>query len=39
MWIVGVPLPFALGVLTGISVFVPYIGPGHRLHARPVCWR
>lgn len=27
LWIVGVPLPFALGVLTGISVFVPYIGP------------
>ena len=21
------PLPFALGVLTGLSVFVPYIGP------------
>jgi predicted PurR-regulated permease PerM len=27
LWIVGVPQPFALGVLTGISVFVPYIGP------------
>ncbi|HTT98400.1 MAG TPA: AI-2E family transporter [Rhizomicrobium sp.] len=27
MWLVGVPLPFALGVLTGLSVFVPYIGP------------
>ncbi len=27
LWIVGVPLPFALGVLTGVSVFVPYIGP------------
>lgn len=27
LWLVGVPLPFALGVLTGISVFVPYIGP------------
>ncbi len=26
MWLVGVPLPFALGVLTGVSVFVPYIG-------------
>ncbi len=27
LWIVGVPLPFALAVLTGVSVFVPYIGP------------
>jgi predicted PurR-regulated permease PerM len=27
LWIVGVPQPFALGVLTGVSVFVPYIGP------------
>jgi predicted PurR-regulated permease PerM len=27
LWIVGVPLSFALGVLTGISVLVPYIGP------------
>jgi len=27
LWLVGVPLPFALGVLTGLSVFVPYIGP------------
>ncbi|HWA90405.1 MAG TPA: AI-2E family transporter [Rhizomicrobium sp.] len=27
LWLVGVPLPFALGVLTGVSVFVPYIGP------------
>jgi predicted PurR-regulated permease PerM len=27
LWIVGVPLPFALGVLTGVAVFVPYIGP------------
>jgi predicted PurR-regulated permease PerM len=27
LWVVGVPLPFALGVLTGVSVFVPYIGP------------
>lgn len=27
LWIVGVPLPFALGILTGVSVFVPYIGP------------
>ncbi|HVZ91283.1 MAG TPA: AI-2E family transporter [Rhizomicrobium sp.] len=27
LWIVGVPLWFALGVLTGVSVAVPYIGP------------
>jgi predicted PurR-regulated permease PerM len=27
LWIVGVPLSFALAVLTGVSVFVPYIGP------------
>lgn len=27
LWIVGVPLSFALGVLTGVSVLVPYIGP------------
>ena len=27
LWFVGVPLPFALGVLSGLSVFVPYIGP------------
>ena len=27
LWVVGVPLPFALGVLVGVSVFVPYIGP------------
>jgi predicted PurR-regulated permease PerM len=27
LWAVGVPLPFALGLLTGVSVFVPYIGP------------
>jgi predicted PurR-regulated permease PerM len=27
LWLVGVPLPFALGILTGVSVFVPYIGP------------
>lgn len=27
LWIVGVPLPLALGVLTGVSVFVPYLGP------------
>ncbi|MEY4878773.1 MAG: hypothetical protein RJB62_241 [Pseudomonadota bacterium] len=27
LWLVGVPLSFALGVLSGLSVFVPYIGP------------
>ncbi|HWA02388.1 MAG TPA: AI-2E family transporter [Rhizomicrobium sp.] len=27
LWIVGVPLSFALAVLTGVSVFVPYVGP------------
>ena len=27
LWLVGVPLAFALGVLSGLSVFVPYIGP------------
>jgi predicted PurR-regulated permease PerM len=27
LWIVGVPQAFALGVLSGLSVFVPYIGP------------
>jgi predicted PurR-regulated permease PerM len=27
LWTVGVPLSFALGVLSGMSVFVPYIGP------------
>jgi predicted PurR-regulated permease PerM len=27
LWAVGVPLPFALAVLLGVSVFVPYIGP------------
>ena len=27
LWLVGVPLSFALGVLTGVSIFVPYIGP------------
>jgi predicted PurR-regulated permease PerM len=27
LWAVGVPLPFALAVLVGASVFVPYIGP------------
>jgi predicted PurR-regulated permease PerM len=27
LWLVGVPLAMALGVLSGLSVFVPYIGP------------
>ena len=27
MSIIGVPLPFALAVLSGVAVFVPYIGP------------
>jgi predicted PurR-regulated permease PerM len=27
MWLIGVPLPFALAVLSGVAVFVPYIGP------------
>jgi len=27
LWMVGTPLSFALGVLSGLSVFVPYIGP------------
>jgi predicted PurR-regulated permease PerM len=27
LWLVGVPFSFALGVLSGLSVFVPYIGP------------
>jgi predicted PurR-regulated permease PerM len=27
LWIVGMPFPLALAFLTGISVFVPYIGP------------
>jgi len=27
MWLVGVPLPFALAVMSGVAVFVPYIGP------------
>ncbi len=27
MWAIGVPLPFALAVLSGTAVFVPYIGP------------
>lgn len=27
MWAIGVPLPFALAVMSGAAVFVPYIGP------------
>jgi predicted PurR-regulated permease PerM len=27
MWLIGVPLPIALAVLSGVAVFVPYIGP------------
>jgi len=27
LWAVGVPFAFPLGVLSGLSVFVPYIGP------------
>lgn len=27
MALIGVPLPFALAVLSGVAVFVPYIGP------------
>jgi len=27
LWFVGVPLAFPLGVLSGLSVFVPYLGP------------
>jgi len=27
LWLVGTPFPFPLGVLSGVSVFVPYIGP------------
>jgi predicted PurR-regulated permease PerM len=27
MWLIGVPLPFALAVMSGVAVFVPYIGP------------
>ena len=27
LWLVGVPFSLVLGVLSGISVFVPYIGP------------
>ena len=27
MWLIGAPLPFALAVMSGVAVFVPYIGP------------
>ena len=27
LWVVGAPFPFPLAVLSGLSVFVPYIGP------------
>jgi predicted PurR-regulated permease PerM len=27
LYLIGVPVAFALGILSGISVFVPYIGP------------
>ena len=27
LWLVGAPFPFPLAVLSGVSVFVPYIGP------------
>jgi predicted PurR-regulated permease PerM len=27
LWMVGAPFPFPLGILSGVSVFVPYIGP------------
>ena len=27
MWLIGVPLPMALAVMSGVAVFVPYIGP------------
>jgi predicted PurR-regulated permease PerM len=27
MWLIGVPLPLALAVMSGVAVFVPYIGP------------
>ena len=27
LWLVGAPYPFPLGILSGVSVFVPYIGP------------
>ncbi|MGC9954066.1 MAG: AI-2E family transporter [Rhizomicrobium sp.] len=27
MWLIGVPLPLALAAMSGVAVFVPYIGP------------
>ena len=27
MWLIGMPAPLALAVLSGVAVFVPYIGP------------
>jgi len=27
MWLIGMPFAFALAVLSGVAVFVPYIGP------------
>lgn len=27
LWLIGIPVPFALGLLTGLLEFVPYIGP------------
>jgi predicted PurR-regulated permease PerM len=27
LWIIGIPFAFALGAISGVSVFVPYIGP------------
>src|SRR5262249_15115224 len=27
VWIIGVPSPFALGLIAGIGEFIPYLGP------------
>jgi predicted PurR-regulated permease PerM len=27
LWLIGAPFPFSLGTITGVAVFVPYIGP------------
>jgi predicted PurR-regulated permease PerM len=27
LWVIGAPFPFSLGAITGVAVFVPYIGP------------
>lgn len=27
LWIIGVPAPFALGLLAGLAEFIPYVGP------------